>query len=87
MQQLSRRANSLAHLDSKSQSPFLVLSSYLARASQPPLPPQPKPSAEAPAPYLNQPGREVPERGAPGRPRPPAAAFGRCMAKRSSSSE
>ena len=44
----------------------------------------PKPSAEAPAPYLNQPGREVPERGAPGRPRPPAAAFGRCMAKRSS---
>ena len=79
MQQLSRRANSLAHLDSKSQSPFLV-SSSLATAP----PSQPKPSAEAPAPYLNQPGREVPERGAPGRPRPPAAAFGRCMAKRSS---
>ena len=38
MQQLSRRANSLAHLDSKSQSPFLV-SSSLATA--------PPPSAQA----------------------------------------
>ena len=38
MKQLSRRANSLAHLDSKSQSPFLV-SSSLATA--------PPPSAQA----------------------------------------
>ena len=38
MQQLSRRANSLAHLDSKSQSPFLVSSSV---ATAPP------PSAQA----------------------------------------
>ena len=38
MQRLSRRANSLAHLDSKSQSPFLV-SSSLATA--------PPPSAQA----------------------------------------
>ena len=67
MQQLSRRANSLAHLDSKSQSPFLV-SSSLATA--------PPPSAQAQrrgtAPPMVATRARSP--GAAGRPGPPPVA-------------
>ena len=70
MQQLSRRANSLAHLDSKSQSPFLV-SSSLATA--------PPPSAQAqrrgPAPLPEPAWARSPGARSPRAPQTPCSGF------------
>ena len=60
MQQLSRRANSLAHLDSKSQSPFLV-SSSLATAPPPSAQAQRRGHAPLPEPaWARSPGARSP---------------------------
>ena len=60
MQQLSRRANSLAHLDSKSQSPFLV-SSGLATAPPPSAQAQRRGPAPLPEPaWARSPGARSP---------------------------